>query len=144
MLWSLFNAIISSQTLGRLIARGFFYLVDIKKVIVKYVLTMCIHCDILHIIIKVGKQKMANINIRTEENVKREATQIFNALGLDMSSAVNIFLRKTIMQQGIPFELKLEVPNETTIKAIKEADEMVKNGCVGYDNLDDLWSALNV
>ena len=105
---------------------------------------MCIHCDILHIIIKVGKQKMANINIRTEENVKREATQIFNALGLDMSSAVNIFLRKTIMQQGIPFELKLEVPNETTIKAIKEADEMVKNGCGGYDNLDDLWSVLNV
>ena len=35
-----------------------------------------------------------------------------------------------------------DVPNETTIKAIKEADEMVKNGCGGYDNLDDLWSDL--
>ena len=39
---------------------------------------------------------------------------------------------------------KVEVPNETTVKAIEEADEMVKNGCGGYDNLDDLWSVLNV
>lgn len=34
---------------------------------------------------------------------------------------------------------QVEVPNETTIKAIEEADEMIKNGCGGYDNLDDLW-----
>lgn len=34
---------------------------------------------------------------------------------------------------------KVEVPNETTVKAIEEADEMVKNGCGGYDNLDELF-----
>ncbi|MBS7401234.1 MAG: type II toxin-antitoxin system RelB/DinJ family antitoxin [Eubacteriales bacterium] len=87
---------------------------------------------------------MAVINVRTDERVKEQATQVFDALGLDMSSAVNIFLKKSIMEQGIPFELKLEIPNTTTIKAMQESDEMVKNGCDGYSNLDDMWSALNV
>ena len=63
---------------------------------------------------------MAVINVRTDEMVKEQATQVFNALGLDMSSAVNIFLKKSIMEQGIPFELKLDIPNEVTVKAIKE------------------------
>ena len=87
---------------------------------------------------------MAVINVRTDEMVKEQATQVFNALGLDMSSAVNVFLKKSIMEQGIPFELKLDIPNEVTAKAIKEGDEMVKNGRKGFDNLDDMWSSLNV
>ena len=66
-----------------------------------------------------------NLNIRTDKDVKEKAEKIFNELGLNMTSAVNIFLRTAVRERGIPFELKLDVPNETTIAAIEEGE---KNG----------------
>ena len=50
-----------------------------------------------------------NLNIRTEKDVKDAAEQIFNELGLNMTTAINIFLRQTIRSNGIPFELKLNI-----------------------------------
>ena len=47
----------------------------------------------------------ANINIRVDSSVKNRAQIVFSALGLDMTSAVNIFLRQAIRKNGIPFEL---------------------------------------
>ena len=55
-----------------------------------------------------------NLNIRTDKAIKDQAEEIFNELGLNMTTAVNIFLRTAIREHGIPFELKLEVPNDTT------------------------------
>lgn len=65
-----------------------------------------------------------NLNIRMDKAVKDQAEQIFNELGLNMTTAINIFLRTAIREHGIPFELKLDVPNETTAAAIAEG----KNG----------------
>ena len=48
---------------------------------------------------------MTNINIYVNNDIKNKAQDIFTALGLDMASAVNIFLRQTIHKNGIPFEL---------------------------------------
>jgi DNA-damage-inducible protein J len=45
------------------------------------------------------------INVRTDSEIKRQAQQIFESLGLDMTTAVNIFLRQTIRQQDMPFVL---------------------------------------
>lgn len=87
---------------------------------------------------------MAVINIRTEENVKRAASQVFDELGMDMSTAINIFLKKSINEQGIPFDVKLKTPNQTTIAAIKEGDEMVKRGEKGFATTKEMWSSLNV
>ena len=49
-----------------------------------------------------------NLNIRTDKAIKDQAEEIFNELGLNMTTAVNIFLRTAIREHGIPFELKLE------------------------------------
>ena len=51
-----------------------------------------------------------NLNIRTEKEIKANAEKIFEALGLNMSSAINIFLRRVIQENGLPFELKLNAP----------------------------------
>ena len=48
-----------------------------------------------------------NLNIRTDSEVKNQAEEIFNALGMNMTTAVNIFLRATIRENGIPFRLAL-------------------------------------
>ena len=61
-----------------------------------------------------------NLNIRTDKAIKEQAEQIFNELGLNMTTAINMFLRTTIRERGIPFELKRNIPNETTEGAIEE------------------------
>ena len=55
-----------------------------------------------------------NLNIRTDKDIKDRAEAIFNELGLNMTTATNMFLRTAIREHGIPFDLKLDVPNETT------------------------------
>ena len=52
----------------------------------------------------------ANINIRVDGDVKNKAQDLFAALGMDMTTAVNIFLRQVIRTNGIPFELVTEKP----------------------------------
>ena len=68
-----------------------------------------------------------NLNIRTDKAIKDQAEEIFNELGLNMTTAVNMFLRTAIREHGIPFELKLEIPNDTTAAAIEEGSKMMKN-----------------
>ena len=77
------------------------------------------------------------------KDVKEKAEKIFNELGLNMTSAVNIFLRTAIRERGIPFELKLDVPNETTIAAIEEGRKMASDpSSTRYSNIDELRDAL--
>ena len=68
-----------------------------------------------------------NLNIRIDKAIKDQAEEILNELGLNMTTAVNMFLRTAIREHGIPFELKLEVPNDTTATAIEEGRKMMKD-----------------
>lgn len=84
-----------------------------------------------------------NMSIRTEKEIKDQADQIFNELGLNMTSAINIFLRAAIREKGLPFALKLDVPNEVTVAAIEEGKRIASDNSVkGYFNMDDLKAAL--
>ena len=86
-----------------------------------------------------------NINIRTDSRVKSEAETIFEALGLNMTTAINMFLRQTIRENGIPFELKLDIPNEETAAAIKEGRTLAYDkDATGYTDMDALKAALEV
>ena len=86
-----------------------------------------------------------NLNIRTDKEVKLQAEKIFNALGLNMTTAVNIFLRQAIRENGIPFEVKLNVPNETTVMAIEEGRALAYDKTTtGFSSISDLRVALEV
>lgn len=86
-----------------------------------------------------------NLNIRTDKEVKLQAEKIFDALGLNMTTAVNIFLRQAIRENGIPFEVKLNVPNETTAAAIKEGRALARDeNATGFSSMSDLRAALDV
>ena len=85
------------------------------------------------------------ININVDSNVKKEATELFNSLGLNMSTAINLFLRKSINEGGIPFELKNPKPTRELKRALKEAKK-IENGEIkskGYHNIDELFEDLN-
>lgn len=81
------------------------------------------------------------MNIRVDSEVKDSAKKIFSELGLDLTTAVNIFLRQSIRENGIPFDLRLDIPNQETKKAIKEAEQglgMSKSFKSANDLFDDL------
>ncbi|AXO11667.1 TPA: type II toxin-antitoxin system RelB/DinJ family antitoxin [Streptococcus agalactiae] len=82
--------------------------------------------------------------IRIDETVKAQATSLFNDLGMDMSSAVNIFLRQCLLRGGLPFTV--EVPNysQKTLEALAEAKRISRDKTIAsYDNLADLKKALD-
>lgn len=87
----------------------------------------------------------ANINIRTDSNLKKKADALYNKLGLTMSTAINMFLKESVRTKSLPLSLKLDEPNEETIKAIEEGKEIIKNKKIkGYNNIKDLRKALGV
>lgn len=66
---------------------------------------------------------MANVttSIRMDADTKKAATELLNDLGLDLSSAVNIFLKQVILQGGLPFEVKYPRYSPKVIEAMEEA-----------------------
>jgi DNA-damage-inducible protein J len=66
-----------------------------------------------------------NMNIRMDADVKREAEDLFSEFGMNMTTAINIFLRQAIFEQKIPFAItRKEIPNEETIAAMEEAKRL--------------------
>lgn len=62
-----------------------------------------------------------------------------------MSTAINIFLKTTIREHGIPFDLKLDYPNTTTIAAIEEGEKIASDHNTPlYTNIEDLKKALDL
>ena len=67
---------------------------------------------------------MATINIRVDENLKKQAEKIFEEIGLGMTSALTIYLKAVVRNNGIPFSL--EIPNKETLKAFQEVEDISK------------------
>ncbi len=79
------------------------------------------------------------LSFRTDKKVKKEAEILFHKLGLNMSTALNLFLYQAVQQKKIPFEIGLYSPNQETIAALKEAEEISKNPHTKkYDKFADL------
>lgn len=86
------------------------------------------------------------ININTDAETKESANRLFKELGLDMTTAINIFLKKAVLERGIPFEVSAKQPNNETIEAMEEVKMMEKNPSKykGYKSIADLKAALGV
>ena len=79
-------------------------------------------------------------SISIDADVKAQAQALFADFGLDLSTAINIFLRQSIRENCIPFAIQREVPNADTVAAMKEAEEMAKNPSAykRYSSFSDL------
>ena len=82
-----------------------------------------------------------NISIRMDSDLKAQA--LFGELGMNLSTAFNIFVRQSLRDGGIPFEISLNQPNKETIAAMLEAERIAKDPSVkGYTNTDELFADL--
>ena len=62
-----------------------------------------------------------NLSIRIDSNLKNEADKIFNALGMNLTTAINVFVRQAVMQKKIPFEITLSTGENIKKISMKEA-----------------------
>ena len=71
-----------------------------------------------------------SMNIRMDRDVKKQAQELFSQFGLDMTTAVNMFLKQSIRQRGIPFVLQLDpFYSETNQeRLLRAAERMEKTG----------------
>lgn len=85
----------------------------------------------------------APTQIRIDADIKKQATDLFNDLGLDMSSAVNLFLHQCVLRGGLPFSVEMPRYNQHTLDAMDEARRISRDPDVrGYTSMDDLRKAL--
>lgn len=84
-------------------------------------------------------------NISIDADVKKQAQELFASLGIDLSTAINIFLRKAVLEQGIPFDVRVAKPNAETIEAIEEGRRMAHDpNAKSYASVEELRKALGV
>lgn len=84
--------------------------------------------------------KTSAINVNVPTDVKEEANVLFNNLGLTMSGAINIFLKKALSEGGIPFEVRERKPSKRLLEALKESEDII-NGKIKakrYNNFDEM------
>lgn len=83
-------------------------------------------------------------SIRTDSQLKQAADQLFADLGMNFSTAVNMFLRQAVREQGLPFRPTRDVPNAETLAAMREADRIATDPNVqGFTSVDDLFEDLD-
>lgn len=82
--------------------------------------------------------------IRTDVEAKKKAQQIFSSLGMDMSTAINIYFYQVIRNNGLPFEVVADTPNEETLEAIREVQRMKADPTMGksYTDVDTMMKEL--
>ncbi|EFM39897.1 addiction module antitoxin, RelB/DinJ family [[Eubacterium] yurii subsp. margaretiae ATCC 43715] len=81
--------------------------------------------------------------IRIDSDIKKQANNLFNELGMDISGAVNIFLRQCILHGGLPFAIELPRYNYKTLEAMAEARRISRDpDTPSYSSMNDLREAL--
>ena len=83
-----------------------------------------------------------NTTLRIEPDLKRQAAALFKALGMDLSTATGIFYRQALRYHGLPFDVRLDEPNEVTYAAMAAA-EKDEDMYGPFDSVADLMQALH-
>lgn len=84
------------------------------------------------------------MSIRMDTELKKQAEAMFSDMGLNMTTAMNMFLRQVVRQGRIPFEIATDIPNSETLAAIKEMDDMIsgKIPAKKYASTEELFKDL--
>ena len=81
-----------------------------------------------------------SMSIRLDSEVKEQAQQVFNHLGMDMTTAINIFLRQAIQYHGLPFDVRLD-ENRKLLQVLTDLDQN-RNMSQSFESVSDLMEDL--
>ncbi|VNR74123.1 addiction module antitoxin, RelB/DinJ family [Streptococcus pneumoniae] len=82
-----------------------------------------------------------SMSIRLDSEVKEQAQQVFSNLGMDMTTAINIFLRQAIQYQGLPFDVRLD-ENRKLLEVLTDLDQN-RNMSQSFESVSDLMEDLH-
>lgn len=85
-----------------------------------------------------------NISMRIDEELKKQAEDLFNDLGMNMTTAFTVFAKQAVREQRIPFSVSREIPNEETLAALDEVKRMKQDPSIGksYTDVDKMMLEL--
>lgn len=84
-----------------------------------------------------------NFSVRMDSDVKKQCEAIYGELGINLTTAINVFLRQSLRAGGFPFDVRLEQPSKETIAAMLEAERISHDPSVKrYDDVEDALRAL--
>ncbi len=81
-----------------------------------------------------------SMSIRLDSEVKEQAQQVFSNLGMDMTTAINIFLRQAIQYQGLPFDVRLD-ESRKLLEVLTDLDQN-RNMSQSFESVSDLMEDL--
>lgn len=84
-----------------------------------------------------------NFNVRMDTALKQQCEELYRSLGLNLTTAINIFLRKSLQEGGLPFQVRLNNYNEKTIAAMIEARQLAHDpNTISYEDVDEALKEL--
>lgn len=84
------------------------------------------------------KSQMALLQVRVDEKLKNQASAVYNELGIDLSTAIRMFLKKSILEGGIPFDTKVDQSTLNAILAVDNMRTISENNGNSEMSLDDI------
>ena len=91
-----------------------------------------------------AKTTTSNISIRMDSNLKAAAEALYEELGMNISTAFNIFVRQSLRERGIPSKITEGSPNKEPVSAMLEAERIANDSTIdGYKNVDELFADLD-
>ena len=91
-----------------------------------------------------AKASTTNISIRMDSELKAAAEALYEELGMNISTAINIFVRQSLRERGIPFIISEGNPTKATVSAMLEAERIAKDSSVkGFNDIEELFADLD-
>lgn len=78
-----------------------------------------------------------NFSVRLDSDLKKKSEALYSELGINLTTAINVFLRKSLAVGGFPFDVRMEKPSTETMLALLEADKLSKDPNVKGLDVED-------
>ena len=73
---------------------------------------------------------LTNFSVRMDSDIKKQCETLYGELGINLTTAINVFLRQSLWVGGFPFDVRIEQPNKETIAAMLEAERIARDSSV--------------
>lgn len=84
-----------------------------------------------------------NFSVRMDSDIKKQCEAMYGELGINLTTAINVFLRQSLRVGGFPFDVRMEKPNKETIAAMLEAERIARDSSVKrYSGVEEALKAL--
>ncbi len=77
-------------------------------------------------------ESTTNFSVCMDSDIKKQCETLYEELGMNLTTAINVFLRQSLLVGGFPFEVKLKQPNKETIAAMLEAERIAHDPSVKH------------